>query len=167
MPDRVVDGYGLTPPIAQRVKDRGAEILLKVLEDKVAFLQEQWRQAFGIDVTPAGLEWGAYLDRLNTDPFDIFRLGWGADYPHPNNFLTDLMVCGGGNNNMGYCNEEVDALLQEAAVAPTLEEHVAADLRPSIERRPRQGSGRRREGWRSWRPRRRRIRNTSARSGGR
>ncbi|HET9878819.1 MAG TPA: peptide ABC transporter substrate-binding protein [Candidatus Limnocylindria bacterium] len=93
-------------------------------EDKVAFLQEQWRQAFGIDVTPAGLEWGAYLDRLNTDPFDIFRLGWGADYPHPNNFLTDLMVCGGGNNNMGYCNEEVDALLQEAAVAPTLEEQL-------------------------------------------
>ena len=25
---------------------------------------------------------------------------------------------------MGYCNEEVDALLQEAAVAPTLEEQV-------------------------------------------
>ncbi len=93
-------------------------------EDKVAFLQEQWRQAFGIDVTPVGLEWGAYLERLESDPFDIFRLGWGADYPHPNNFLTDLISCSSGNNNMGYCNEEVDALLQEAAVAPTLEEQV-------------------------------------------
>lgn len=93
-------------------------------EDKVAFLQEQWRQAFGIDVTPVGLEWGAYLDRLSDDPFDIFRLGWGADYPHPNNFLTDLISCSSGNNNMAYCNEEVDGLLQEAAVAPTLEEQV-------------------------------------------
>ena len=30
VPDRVVDGYGLTPPIAQRVKDRGADILITV-----------------------------------------------------------------------------------------------------------------------------------------
>lgn len=93
-------------------------------EDKVAFLQEQWRQAFGIEVTPVGLEWGAYLERLGSDPFDIFRLGWGADYPHPNNFTTDLITCSSGNNNMGYCNEEVDSLLQEAAVAATLEEQV-------------------------------------------
>ena len=93
-------------------------------EDKVAFLQEQWRQAFGIEVTPVGLEWGAYLERLGTDPFDIFRLGWGADYPHPNNFTTDLITCSSGNNNMGYCNEEVDSLLQQAAVAATLEEQV-------------------------------------------
>ena len=93
-------------------------------EDKVAFLQEQWRQAFGIEVTPVGLEWGAYLERLGSDPFDIFRLGWGADYPHPNNFTTDLITCTSGNNNMGYCNEKVDSLLQEAAVAATLEEQV-------------------------------------------
>jgi oligopeptide transport system substrate-binding protein len=73
-------------------------------------------------VSPVGLEWGAYLDRLDEDPFDIFRLGWGADYPHPNNFLTDLISCESGNNNMGYCNEDVDAILQEAAQVPTLEE---------------------------------------------
>ncbi len=30
VPDRVVDGYGLTPPIAQRVKDRGADVLITV-----------------------------------------------------------------------------------------------------------------------------------------
>lgn len=93
-------------------------------ETKVAFLQEQWRQAFGVEVTPVGLEWGAYLDRLASDPFDIFRLGWGADYPHPNNFTTDLISCGSGNNNMGYCNKEVDDLLGQAAVAPTLEEQL-------------------------------------------
>lgn len=93
-------------------------------ETKVAFLQEQWRQAFGVEVTPVGLEWGAYLDRLASDPFDIFRLGWGADYPHPNNFTTDLISCGSGNNNMGYCNKEVDDLLGQAAVAPKLEEQL-------------------------------------------
>jgi single-stranded-DNA-specific exonuclease len=30
VPDRVVDGYGLTPPIAQRVKDGGADVLITV-----------------------------------------------------------------------------------------------------------------------------------------
>jgi single-stranded-DNA-specific exonuclease len=30
VPDRIVDGYGLTPPIAQRVKDAGAEVLITV-----------------------------------------------------------------------------------------------------------------------------------------
>jgi single-stranded-DNA-specific exonuclease len=30
VPDRVVDGYGLTPPIAQRVKERGADLLITV-----------------------------------------------------------------------------------------------------------------------------------------
>ena len=30
VPDRVVDGYGLTPPIARRVKERGADMLITV-----------------------------------------------------------------------------------------------------------------------------------------
>jgi single-stranded-DNA-specific exonuclease len=30
VPDRVVDGYGLTPPIARRVKDSGADVLITV-----------------------------------------------------------------------------------------------------------------------------------------
>ena len=93
-------------------------------EAKVEFLQEQWRTNLGIDVQLVGLEWGAYLDRLDTDPFDVFRLGWGADYPHPNNFLTDLFTCTSGNNNMGYCNEDYDALLAEANALPTLDEQL-------------------------------------------
>jgi single-stranded-DNA-specific exonuclease len=30
VPDRVIDGYGLTPPIARRVKDSGADVLITV-----------------------------------------------------------------------------------------------------------------------------------------
>jgi oligopeptide transport system substrate-binding protein len=96
-------------------------------ETRVEFLQQQWREAFGDDlvVEPVGMEFGTYLDRLTSDPFDIFRLGWGADYPHPQNFLFDLLGCGSGNNNAGYCNEEVDALMAEASVTADLEGQVA------------------------------------------
>ncbi len=93
-------------------------------ENKVDFMTEAWRTAFGVTVEPVGLEWGAYLDRLSKDPFTIFRLGWGADYPHPNNFLTDLISCTSANNNMGYCNKDVDALLAQAATKSSLEEQV-------------------------------------------
>lgn len=93
-------------------------------ENKVEYLQQQWRDAFGVEVEAVGLEWGTYLDRLATDPFDIFRLGWGADFPHPHNFLYDLAGCASGNNNTGYCNEEADALMAEAAVTPDLADQV-------------------------------------------
>ncbi len=93
-------------------------------EPTVEFLQEQWRTAFDVNVELVGLEWSSYLTRLNEDPFDIFRLGWGADYPHPNNFLTDLFTCTSGNNNMKYCNEEFDGLMADAAVEPDLETQV-------------------------------------------
>jgi ABC-type oligopeptide transport system substrate-binding subunit len=93
-------------------------------ENKIEYLQQQWKDAFGVDVEAVGLEWGTYLDRLATDPFDIFRLGWGADFPHPHNFLYDLAGCNSGNNNTGYCNEEADALMAEADVQPNLEDQV-------------------------------------------
>ncbi len=87
-------------------------------------MTEAWRTAFGVTVEPVGLEWGSYLDRLGSDPFSIFRLGWGADYPHPNNFLTDLFTCTSANNYMGYCNKDLDALLGQAAQKSTLEEQI-------------------------------------------
>jgi len=93
-------------------------------ENKVEYLQQQWRENLGVEVEAVGLEWGAYLDRLANDPFDIFRLGWGADFPHPHNFLYDLAGCGSGNNNTGYCNEEADALMAQAAVTPNLEDQI-------------------------------------------
>lgn len=94
-------------------------------EPLAEFMQEQWRTVFGIEVRITSMEsFASYLARLTEDPFDIFRLGWGADYPHPNNFLTDLIHCDSGNNNMGYCNPEVDALLAEAATKATLEEQI-------------------------------------------
>jgi oligopeptide transport system substrate-binding protein len=94
-------------------------------EPTIEYLQEQWRTTLGVELEPVGLEWSSYLTRLNEDPFDIFRLGWGADYPHPNNFLTDLYTCTSGNNNMQYCNEAFDDAMAEAAVNPDLDAQVA------------------------------------------
>ncbi|MFZ4285166.1 single-stranded-DNA-specific exonuclease RecJ [Variovorax sp. HJSM1_2] len=50
VPDRVVDGYGLTPPIAQRVKDSGADLLLTV-DNGIASVEGVAKaQALGLQV---------------------------------------------------------------------------------------------------------------------
>ncbi len=50
VPDRVVDGYGLTPPIAQRVKDSGAEVLITVDNGIASFEGVRTARALGLQV---------------------------------------------------------------------------------------------------------------------
>ncbi|NBS47225.1 MAG: single-stranded-DNA-specific exonuclease RecJ, partial [Betaproteobacteria bacterium] len=50
VPDRVVDGYGLTPPIAERVKARGAEVLITVDNGIASIEGVQRARALGMQV---------------------------------------------------------------------------------------------------------------------
>ena len=50
VPDRVVDGYGLTAPIAQRVKDSGAEVLITVDNGIASFEGVAKARALGLQV---------------------------------------------------------------------------------------------------------------------
>ena len=50
VPDRVVDGYGLTPPIAQRVKDSGADVLITVDNGIASFEGVATARALGLQV---------------------------------------------------------------------------------------------------------------------
>jgi single-stranded-DNA-specific exonuclease len=50
VPDRVVDGYGLTPPISQRVKDSGADVLITVDNGIASFEGVATAKALGLQV---------------------------------------------------------------------------------------------------------------------
>ena len=50
VPDRVVDGYGLTAPIAQRVKDSGAQVLITVDNGIASFEGVATAKALGLQV---------------------------------------------------------------------------------------------------------------------
>jgi single-stranded-DNA-specific exonuclease len=50
VPNRVVDGYGLTPPIAQRVKDSGADVLITVDNGIASFAGVATARALGLQV---------------------------------------------------------------------------------------------------------------------
>ena len=59
-------------------------------------------------------EWKTYLSRLNTDPYPLYRLGWLADYPDPDNFLN-LMTSYSDNNRGRWANKKYDQLIERGA----------------------------------------------------
>jgi oligopeptide transport system substrate-binding protein len=88
-------------------------------------LQQMWKDALNIDVTLRNQEWKVYLDSVDQMNFQMARRGWIGDYVDPNNFL-DLFLCGGGNNNTGFCDPRYDALVkQQAPRAKSREERYA------------------------------------------
>ncbi len=93
-------------------------------EPRVAFLAEAWRQAFGLETDQIGSEFSVFLTQRTAGEYMIARDGWGADYPHANNQLG-LFICGGGNNDVQYCNPDFDALLAQAAAEPDQDKQVA------------------------------------------
>ena len=77
-------------------------------------VQQMWSDTLGVDISIASQEWGVYLETLNNDAPQIYRLGWGWDYPDANSFLYDVFHSSSGNNDTNWTNEEFDSLLEEA-----------------------------------------------------
>ena len=78
-------------------------------------VQSMWSE-LGIDTTIKAQEWAQYLEFLGPPPnkaVDAYRLGWIYDFPDAINGL-ELFTCDSGNNNTNWCNEEYDALVEEA-----------------------------------------------------
>lgn len=83
--------------------------------DLEVMLQE-WEQNLGITVNIQQTEWATFLQDLNKRRFQMFKVGWIADYPDPENFLDVLFHSESTNNHTGYSNPRVDELLEGARV---------------------------------------------------
>jgi oligopeptide transport system substrate-binding protein len=71
----------------------------------------------GVTVQYETMDFGAYQDRLATDPPDIWSLTWVADYPGPNDFLGVLLGTGSTANEGGWSNADFDAAVAQATSA--------------------------------------------------
>ena len=120
-------GLPYNPPEARRLlREAGypdgkgfPEVTLayNTLEDKkivAEAVQGMWKRNLGVLVRLENQEWKVYLKKLQTDPPHIFRLGWGADYPDPDNFMK-LFTSLSGNNHTRWKNDRYDQLLELAA----------------------------------------------------
>jgi oligopeptide transport system substrate-binding protein len=88
------------------------------------FIQQQWREHLGIPVELNNMEWKVYLKELEQDPPQVFRMGWIADYPDPDNFMA-IFTSSSGNNHTGWKSREYDELIARAAVEPDREKRQA------------------------------------------
>ena len=77
-------------------------------------VQGMWQRNLGIVVGLENQEWKFYLKKLQNDPFPVFRDGWGADYPDPDNFMK-LFTSNSGNNHLRWRNNRYDQLAESAA----------------------------------------------------
>ena len=56
------------------------------------------------------------LEERNHDKLAFFILSWYADFPDPQNFLSNLLTTNGAGNHYGYSDPEVDKLCDAADV---------------------------------------------------
>lgn len=79
-------------------------------------IQEDFSK-IGVTVEIVSYEWAEYLERSKDKARDgAVILGWTGDNGDPDNFLHTLLGCAavGGNNRAQWCNEEFDALVNQA-----------------------------------------------------
>jgi len=80
------------------------------------WLQAQFKEVLGVDATLNPVESTAFTNLtkdINTAP-QAFILGWCADYPDPQNWLSVYWKTGAFGERIGYSNTELDAMLTEA-----------------------------------------------------
>jgi peptide/nickel transport system substrate-binding protein/oligopeptide transport system substrate-binding protein len=107
------DGQGL-PPITLAYAQEGDNELV------AQALQGLWQQNLGVQVTLQSYELATFSQNLNTtfytptEGLQFYLSIWGADYPDPQNFLSQQLRSDVPNNNGHYSNAEFDKLVDEA-----------------------------------------------------
>jgi oligopeptide transport system substrate-binding protein len=80
------------------------------------WLTAKWKEVLGVDIALDPVEpttFTALTKDINTAP-QMFILGWCADYPDPQNWLSVYWKTGGFGERIGYSNADFDALVNEA-----------------------------------------------------
>jgi oligopeptide transport system substrate-binding protein len=77
-------------------------------------VQAQLKESLGIEVELKNEEWKTYLARMRSDAPTMYRFGWLADYPDPDNFMN-LMTSYSDNNRTRWGDTRYDRLVEQAA----------------------------------------------------
>ncbi len=83
-------------------------------------LRRFWRDTLGVEVTLEGLNLNTFIGRLDETYYhpaqglQMYLSVWGADYPDPQNFLSQQLRTGSPNNNGHWSHAEFDRLVDQA-----------------------------------------------------
>ncbi|MCD6554326.1 MAG: peptide ABC transporter substrate-binding protein [Anaerolineae bacterium] len=98
------------PPITFTVSGGGS------LDPETEALVTMYQEALGVEIQVRQVPWGDFLAGLNERRYQMFKLGWVADYPDPENFLDILFHGQSDYNHTGYDDPEVNTLLEKARI---------------------------------------------------
>lgn len=95
------------------------------IDSSIAALAQMWKLHLGVDITVENIEPNFYYEQLYSGNHgQLFDGGWCADYPDPENFADVLFHSGSSQNNGGYSNPQLDALLEQARVEPDVNKRI-------------------------------------------
>jgi ABC-type transport system substrate-binding protein len=94
--------------------------------DALEAIVAMWEENLGVTVAIEQQDLGLFLRTIDEHEFQMFNLGWIADYPDPQNFLDIKLHSQSSNNETQYSNPEVDRLLDQARTE--LDEATRLDL---------------------------------------
>lgn len=84
--------------------------------DVMQVIKEQLEETGLMQVELKSMNWAEYVDGFVAGELPFFILGWFPDFADPENWLSPFASClQSPDNGVFYCNEEMDALLLEAA----------------------------------------------------
>lgn len=132
--DPTEDRWSYDPPAAVQALKDSSYGSVEALPDIVAtfgdtprnrirweWLVNKWKEVLGVDISLNPVEpttFTALTNDVNTAP-QMFLLGWCADYPDPQNWLSIYwMSTSALANRIGYVNTDLDALMSAADVEP-------------------------------------------------
>lgn len=84
-------------------------------------IQAQLKKNLGLNIEIKNEEWKVFLNNLKTDPPQLYRFGWQADYPDPDNFMS-MLLSYSENNRTRWKSAKFDELVDKAAGALDREE---------------------------------------------
>ena len=84
-----------------------------------------WQELLGVNVEVQQSEFATFLNDVDRRRYQMFTLGWVADYPDPQNFLDILFHSESANNHTGFTNIEVDRLLEQARTEKDVETRIS------------------------------------------
>ncbi len=80
----------------------------------VPYLRDSWAKHLGIELDSETMEWPQYYQRFTHDPAHLTIMGWGADYPDPDNMLRVTFHSKEGLNGPRWSNARFDTLVESA-----------------------------------------------------
>jgi oligopeptide transport system substrate-binding protein len=86
-----------------------------------------WREELGVDISVETMDFGDFLELLDTRPPQLFTVNWIADYASPNAIYGLLLEPGALSNFGDWRDDEFVELLEAAAAAPDDEVGAAYD----------------------------------------